>query len=55
MDKHFADYVNSIKHLIDTKNIDVLNGQESLNNRECYRKFVDTFNEKCFNINQVMS
>ncbi|CAG2166035.1 unnamed protein product [Oppiella nova] len=52
MDKHFADFVNSIKHLIDTKNIDVLNGQESLNNRECYRKFVDIFNEKCFNINQ---
>ncbi|CAG2179532.1 unnamed protein product [Oppiella nova] len=30
----------------------ILTTKQDLTNRPCYRRFVDTFNQKCFNINQ---
>jgi len=47
LDNHFQAYVNSVEHLV---NGDVVNTRSDLNNRECYHKFVDTFNDKCMNI-----
>ncbi|CAG2166076.1 unnamed protein product, partial [Oppiella nova] len=32
----------------------ILNTNRELYNRECYRKMVDTFNEKCFNLSKMI-
>ncbi|CAG2172404.1 unnamed protein product, partial [Oppiella nova] len=53
VDNFMTEYVNSIQHLI--PNIEtnaILNTKRELNNRLCYRQLVDTFHQKCFNLNQ---
>ncbi|CAG2163286.1 unnamed protein product [Oppiella nova] len=50
MDKQIAEYVNELPAI--DANI-ALNGKLELNNRECYRKLVDTFNDMCYVLGQV--
>ncbi|CAG2169590.1 unnamed protein product [Oppiella nova] len=53
VDKVLYEYVNSIQHLMPNIATNViLNTNRELYNRECYRKMVDTFNEKCFNLSK---
>ncbi|CAG2113315.1 unnamed protein product, partial [Medioppia subpectinata] len=52
VDKHMTDYVNSIQHLLTVDSNAILNTKQELNNRECYRKFVDNSHDNCFNMNQ---
>ncbi|CAG2104941.1 unnamed protein product [Medioppia subpectinata] len=52
VDKHINNYVNSIQHLLIVDNNAILNTKQELNNGECYRKFVDTFHENCFNLGE---
>ncbi|CAG2100674.1 unnamed protein product [Medioppia subpectinata] len=52
VDKHMSDYVNSIQHLLTVDSNAILNTKQELNNRQCYRKFVDTFSENCFDLTQ---
>ncbi|CAG2113056.1 unnamed protein product, partial [Medioppia subpectinata] len=50
--KHFHQYVNSIKHLVGEQIDTILTQKQELNNRECYQQLVDTFHEKCLNLNE---
>ncbi|CAG2102804.1 unnamed protein product [Medioppia subpectinata] len=52
MDKHIAQYVQSVEHMLTVNTDAILNGKHVVNNAECYHKFVDTFDQQCFNINQ---
>ncbi|CAG2121308.1 unnamed protein product [Medioppia subpectinata] len=52
MDKHIAQYVQSVEHMLTVNTDAILNGNHAVNNAECYHKFVDTFDQQCFNINQ---
>ncbi|CAG2102519.1 unnamed protein product, partial [Medioppia subpectinata] len=52
VDKHINNYVNSIQHLLTVDSNAILNTKQELNNGECYRKFVDTFHENCFNLGE---
>ncbi|XP_054162398.1 legumain-like [Oppia nitens] len=56
VDKHFEQYVHSIQHLLGIQSFNdinnVLNTRQELNNRQCYRQMVDTFDDKCLNINK---
>ncbi|CAG2178929.1 unnamed protein product, partial [Oppiella nova] len=45
MDKQIEEYVNELPGI--DANI-ALNGKLELNNRDCYRKLVDTFNDNCY-------
>ncbi|CAG2167374.1 unnamed protein product [Oppiella nova] len=45
LDKQIEEYVNELPGI--DANI-ALNGKLELNNRDCYKKLVDTFNEKCY-------
>ncbi|CAG2100475.1 unnamed protein product [Medioppia subpectinata] len=46
VDKHINNYVNRVDPDA------ILKGKHPLHHRKCYRKFVNTFNEKCFNLNK---
>ncbi|CAG2166219.1 unnamed protein product [Oppiella nova] len=48
LDKQIEEYVNKLPAI--DANI-ALNGKLELNNRDCYKKLVDTFNEKCYAFN----
>ncbi|CAG2175742.1 unnamed protein product [Oppiella nova] len=48
LDKQIEEYVNELPGI--DANI-ALNGKLELNNRDCYKKLVDTFNEKCYAFN----
>ncbi|CAG2102299.1 unnamed protein product [Medioppia subpectinata] len=52
VDKHMTDYVNSIQHLLTVDSNAILNTKQELNNRQCYRKLVDSFHKNCFNLNK---
>ncbi|CAG2169628.1 unnamed protein product, partial [Oppiella nova] len=52
LDIHMNAYVNSVQHLFSGQSVDVLNTRLELNDRQCYHRFVDTFNDKCMNIAQ---
>ncbi|CAG2175035.1 unnamed protein product [Oppiella nova] len=53
VDKVLYEYVNSIQHLMPNIATNaILNTNRELYNRKCYRKMVDTFNEKCFNLSK---
>ncbi|CAG2169480.1 unnamed protein product [Oppiella nova] len=49
MDKQIEEYVNELPAI--DANI-ALNGKLELNNRDCYQKLVDTFNQKCYTLSQ---
>ncbi|CAG2168367.1 unnamed protein product [Oppiella nova] len=49
MDKQIEEYVNELPGI--DANI-ALNGKLELNHRDCYRKLVDTFNDKCYTFGQ---
>ncbi|CAG2167204.1 unnamed protein product, partial [Oppiella nova] len=52
-DNHMTEYVKSIQHLMPNIATNaILHTKQELNNHECYRKLVDTFNENCFNLAQ---
>ena len=55
VDNHMNAYINSIQHLFSGESVDVFNSRLEVNefNRECYHRFVDTFNDRCMNIAQV--
>ncbi|CAG2166075.1 unnamed protein product [Oppiella nova] len=53
VDKVLYEYVNSIQHLMPNIATNaILNTNRELYNRECYRKMVDTFHQKCFNLSK---
>ncbi|CAG2105624.1 unnamed protein product [Medioppia subpectinata] len=52
VDKYMSEYVNSIQHLLTVDCNAILNTKQELNNRQCYRKFVDIYSKNCFNFNQ---
>ncbi|CAG2107585.1 unnamed protein product, partial [Medioppia subpectinata] len=47
-----TEYVNSIQLLLTVDSNAFLNTKQKLNNRLCYRKFVDVYSKHCFNFNQ---
>ena len=56
MDNVLYEYVNSIQHLMPNIATNAtLNTNRELYNRECYRKMVDTFHQKCFNLSKVFN
>ncbi|XP_054157629.1 legumain-like [Oppia nitens] len=56
VDKHFEQYVHSIQHLLGIQSFNDINNvlitRQELNNRQCYRQLVDTFDDKCLKINK---
>ncbi|CAG2109585.1 unnamed protein product [Medioppia subpectinata] len=53
VDKHMTEYVNSIQHLLTVDSNAILNTKQELNNRQCYRKLVDTYAEQCLDLGQA--
>ena len=57
VEKVFYELVNSIQHLVGIDTNIILNTRQTLNNinnTQCYQKFVQTIDKKCFNINRVI-
>ncbi|CAG2165848.1 unnamed protein product, partial [Oppiella nova] len=51
-DKHLRQYLQSIEGLTGLGANVILNTKLEVNNRDCYHKFVQAFNDKCFNLAQ---
>jgi legumain len=50
--QHFSNYVNTIKHLVGDNVQSLMTTKQVITNEPCYRQLVDTFHQKCFNLNQ---
>ncbi|CAG2107835.1 unnamed protein product [Medioppia subpectinata] len=51
-DKHLIAMLDAIKPLTGLWATDAISGRHPLNNRDCYKKFVETFSDRCFNLSK---